>query len=47
VHGEPAEIGDPAASVRDLEAQRSRPLAVHLDHEAAELLRLGLRPLDL
>ena len=51
VDGQPAEIGDPAASVRDLETHHpgGAPLALlaDLDHEAAEVLRLGLRPLDL
>ena len=51
VDREAAEIRDPAAPVGDLEAHHAgrAPFAVveHLDHEAAVLLRLGLRALDL
>src|SRR5512132_817611 len=51
VDGEAAEVGDPVALVREVEAHRAgaAPLAVFLDldHEAADLLRLGERALDL
>src|SRR5439155_17519765 len=46
-----SEVGDPRATVGDLEAHRASraPLAVplDLDHEASEFVRFGLRPLDL
>ena len=44
---EPAELGDPAALVLDAEAHHAGRLAVDLDHEAAEVLRLALRARDL
>jgi hypothetical protein len=47
VDGEPAEVGDPAADVGALEAHRPGALAVDLDDEDAERLRLSLRALDL
>src|SRR6185312_11986026 len=47
MHRQGAEVRDPAPRVRDLEAHQAGRLAVGLDHEAAELLRLGLRALDL
>jgi len=47
VHGEPAQVRDPAAQVRALEAHRSRAHAVHLDQEDAERVWLLLRALYL
>ena len=47
MHREAAEVGDATSPVRDLEPHRARALAVDLDHEAAELPRLGERALDL
>src|SRR6185312_1632166 len=44
---ETLEPRDLRAAVRDLEAHRPRSLAVGLDHEAAEVLRLGIGALDL
>src|SRR5206468_831628 len=45
--GERAEVRDAAAAVRDFEPHQAGGLPVDLDHEAAELLRAGLRALDL
>jgi hypothetical protein len=45
--GQPAKRRDAAALVLDAEAHDPCALAVDLDHEAAELLRLTLRPFDL
>ena len=45
--GEPAELRDPAALVRDGEAHDAGARAVDLDDEAAEVLRLALGALDL
>src|SRR5207249_2164706 len=47
VHGEPAELRDPAALVRALEAERAGRFAVDLDHEASERVGLPLGALDL
>src|SRR5581483_10345770 len=47
VDGEALDPRDPVPLVRDVKAERARRLAVDLDHEAAERLRLGERPLDL
>src|SRR5690242_19271742 len=47
VHRQRAEVRDSAAAVADLEAHQAGGLAVDLDHEAAELPGLGLRPFDL
>ena len=45
--GEAAEVRDPAADVRALEAHRPGALAVDLDQEDAERVRVGLRARDL
>src|SRR6476659_6669606 len=45
--GETLEPRDLRAAVRDLEAHGPHSLAVRLDHEAAEVLRLGIGALDL
>ena len=47
VDGEPAEVRDPAAPVRAVEAHRPRPQSVDLDHEAAARVRVGLALTDL
>ena len=47
VDHEAVEMSDAAAPVRDRERHRARPLPVHLDHEAAVMLGLLLRPLEL
>ena len=47
MHGEAAEVRDPAADVAALEAHRPGPLAVDLDDEDAERVGLGVRAVDL
>src|SRR5437764_2901871 len=47
VHRERPEVRDPAALVGDLQAHQACRFSIQLDHEAAELLRLSLRALDL
>src|ERR687888_2456161 len=46
-HGEAAGLGDPAPLVHAVEADHPRTLAVHVDDEPPERVRLALRALDL
>ena len=47
MHGEPFDPRDPAPGIDEVEAHGAHPLAVHLDHEPAERVRLALGALDL